>query len=52
MVILGGWLFLMSEVPLCYEHGRHACTPTEAVSEQNLQGNLAHKKQRFPETLQ
>ena len=25
----------MSEVPLYFQHGRHACTPTEAVSEQD-----------------
>jgi len=26
----------MSEVPLYYQRGRHACTPIEAVSEQDL----------------
>jgi len=49
----------MSEVPLyhqngrhvcvvgvtCYyQHGGHVCTPTKVVSEQDLQGYLAHKK--------
>ena len=34
-----------------YPHGRHVCTPTDAVSKQDLQGYLAHKKQRLPSTL-
>jgi len=29
-------VFLMSEVPLYYEHGRHVCTPAEAVPGQDL----------------
>ena len=28
----------MSEVTLYYQHGRHVCTPTETVSEYDLQG--------------
>ena len=41
----------MSEIPLYAHpprHGRHTCTPTEALSEHDLQGYLAHKKCRPP----
>ena len=49
--ITGGGRFLMGEVPL-YPHGHHACAPTKVVSEQDLQGYLAHKKTPRPRTLQ
>jgi len=48
MVMLGGWVFSMSEAPLyayrgtllirnTYQQGTPVCTPAEAVSEQDLQ---------------
>ena len=52
MVILGGWVFLMSEVPLYVGQGWCASETTPCLVEVSLQGYLAHKKQRTPRILQ
>ena len=54
MVFLGGWVFLMSEVPVYSTHSRFTAKILGGggLLMSEVQGQLAHKKTILPRNLQ